>query len=219
MKPQPRASKKVIDLNLLMPVVQKVRTSAPLEGSRAATYLRTYPALLAVASCPGVDDRTRFLQLATVVYGWMPRILRLDPNHLDSAVAALREAREATDAERMELPICAVAKSPRSVVGASKVLHFANPKLFPIWDRKVERFRLSAGPSQYHMAQVKNYTAYASEIHEIRQGSSFPEFYTTFNQAFKERLKRLQISPYCLTEVRSVESALFELAGNEHDEP
>jgi hypothetical protein len=72
-----------MDLNRLMSAVQSVRASAP--SARAATYLRTYPALLAVASYSGVDDSTRFSQLATVVYGWMPRILRLDPNHLDGA--------------------------------------------------------------------------------------------------------------------------------------
>src|SRR5207302_4976503 len=121
-------------------------------------------------------------------------------------------------ANRSEVLIRAVAECLRSVVGSSKLLHFANPKLFPIWDRKVECFRLSADPSQYHMNQVNNYAAYASEVHEIRQACSFSGFYTAFIQAFKERLSRLKISAYCLTEVRSVESAMFELAGNEHDE-
>ena len=98
-------------------------------GSREATYLRTYPAVLAIASCSGLDDTVRFLQLATVVYGWMPRVLRLDPNHLDDAVVALREARETTDANRNGLLIHNVSACLRSVVGASTLLHFANPKL------------------------------------------------------------------------------------------
>ena len=207
-----------MDLNRLIPAVQRVRTSTPSEGSRTATYLRTYPALLAVASYSDMDDSTGFLQLATIAYGWMPRIVRLDPNHLNRAVAAFREARKATDLNGTEMGIADVAACLHSVVGASKLLHFVNPKLFPIWDRNVEGFRLSTDPSQHHMHQVKNYTAYTSEVHEIRQNPMFSEFYRAFNQGFKERLRRLKIPPYCLTEVRSVESAVFELARNEYDE-
>jgi hypothetical protein len=68
------------------------------------------------------------------------------------------------------------------------------------------------------MDQVKNYTAYASEVHEIRQSPTFPEFCRVFNQAFEERLRRLRIVPYCITEVRSVESAMFELATDQYHE-
>jgi hypothetical protein len=68
------------------------------------------------------------------------------------------------------------------------------------------------------MGQVRNYTAYASEVHAIRQASTFSEFHRAFNQAFQDRLGRLRIEPYPLTEVRSVESAMFELASNQHYE-
>ncbi|SRR5579875_719997 len=142
----------------------------------------------------------------------MPRIVRLDPHHLASAVDAVRAAQGATDANWNEIPIEGIAECLSSVVGASKLLHFANPKVFPIWDSKAERFRLCANPSQYHMGQVRNYKAYASEVHRIRQTHGFAEFYAGFNQAFAERLNRLTISPYRLTEVRAVESAMFELS-------
>lgn len=204
-----------MDLDRLKAAVQSVRTSALADGSRAATYLRTYPALLAIASSSEVDDSTRFLQLATVTYGWMPRILRLDAQHLGNAVAALRQARESTEANWTE--VAHVAACLHSVVGASKLLHFANPKFFPIWDKKVERFRLSANPNQCHMNEIRNYISYASRVHELLRQPGFPEFYETYNQAFTERLNRLGIPPYCLTEVRSIESAAFELAGNGDD--
>src|SRR5207247_11139515 len=105
------------DLNCLIPAIQRVRTSDPQMGSREATYLRTYPAVLAIASCSGLDDTVRFLQLASVVYGWMPRVLRLDLNHLDDAVFALRAARVTTDANRNGLLIHNVPACLRSVVG------------------------------------------------------------------------------------------------------
>jgi hypothetical protein len=121
-----------MDINSLVPAVQRVQTSTPPEGSRAATYLRTYPVLLTLATASAVDDTTDFLQLATAVYGWMPRVVRLDPNHLDRAVAGLRRAKEATDTSQADGQIADVAACLHSVVGASKLLHFANPELFPI---------------------------------------------------------------------------------------
>ncbi len=207
-----------MDLNNLIPAVQRVQTSTPLEGSRAATYLRTYPALVTLGSSPAVDDATRFLQLAAAVYGWMPRIVRVDPSHLDRAVAALRQATAATDANEAALQIADVAACLHSVVGASKLLHFANPELIPIWDRNVEGLRRSAVPSQHHMDQLKNYVAYASEVHALRKASMSSGFFQAFKQAFEDRLRRLSIAPYPLTEVRCVESAMFELASDQYYE-
>src|SRR5262249_54678030 len=144
-----------MDLNSLMSAVQRLQANSPPDGSRAATYLRTYPALLALASSPTVDHATGFLQLATAVYGWMPRVIRVDPNHLERATAALRQAREATETGEVTGQVADIAACLHSVVGASKLLHFANPKVFPIWDRNVEGLRRAAAPSQHHMDQVK----------------------------------------------------------------
>jgi hypothetical protein len=205
-----------MDLNDLIPAVQRTQASTPPEGSRAATYLRTYPVLLTLASSAAADHATRFLQLAAAVYGWMPRIVRVEPDHLDRAVAALRQATVATDMSEAAVQVAAVAACLHSVVGASKLLHFGNPELFPIWDRNVEGLRRSAAPSQHHMGQVRNYTAYASEVHAIRKASMFSEFYRAFKQAFEDRLGRLRIAPYSLTEVRCIESAMFELASDQY---
>jgi hypothetical protein len=205
-----------MDIHNLIPAVLRLQASTPSEGSRAETYLRTYPALLSLAASAGVDDATRFLHLALGIYGWMPRILRVDPRSLDRAVTALRRATAATDTNDAIGHIEAVAECLQSVVGASKLLHFANPGLFPIWDRNVEGFRQSANPSQHHMGQVKNYIAYATEVHAIRNASMFSEFHRAFNQAFEDRLRRLRIAVYPVTEVRCVELAMFELASDQY---
>src|SRR2546425_2868478 len=117
----------------LQAAIDSVRTRTPSANSRAATYLRTYPALLATARCDGVDDTTRFLQLATMAYGWMPRVLRLDLNHLDKAIIALRRAWAATEGAWDDEGVGHLAAVLCSVVGASRLLHFANPQVFPIW--------------------------------------------------------------------------------------
>jgi hypothetical protein len=138
----------------------------------------------------------------------------LDPDHLGEALMALREARGTTDPNKAGKLIDEISACLNSVVGASKILHFVNPQLFPIWDSNVERFRLGRKPYHPHMRQVRNYTIYCSQVYEVLQAAGFPEFYSAFNEAFRDRLSRLGIPLYSLTEVRTVESAAFELAGN-----
>jgi hypothetical protein len=145
----------------------------------------------------------------------MPRVLRLDSEHLDKAIDALQQAR-ATHQDALDFELVDhVAACLRSVVGASKLLHFANPEVFPIWDKNVERFRRGTNPSQLHMQQTKNYALYAQQVHETRQARTFYKFYDEFIQAYQERLKRLYIDSYRLTPVRAIEAAAFELAGDE----
>ncbi len=169
-----------MNVDRLLKAIERVRNHTPAADSRAATYLRTYPALLALARCIDGDDASRFLQLATMTYGWMPRILRLDSKHIDKAIDAFRQAR-ATPQDALDFePVEYVAACLRSIVGASKLLHFANPEVFPIWDRNVERFRLGINPSQHHMGQTKNYTSYAQKVHETRRASTFSKFYEAF---------------------------------------
>jgi hypothetical protein len=130
----------------------------------------------------------------------------------------LRKAYTASDTNWADLTVDHIAACLHSVVGASKVLHFANPLVFPIWDKKVEGFRLSAEPSQYHMDKTSNYVAYARRVHEIRRAQGFTDFYTAFNRVFEDRLCRLKIGIYRLTEVRAVEAAAFELGGDETED-
>src|ERR1700739_3838775 len=93
--PQARLGKEEGDMNIdrVWSAINRVQNDTPADNSRAATYLRTYPALLAAVGCGGVDDKTKFLQLAMMTYGWMPRVLRLDSKRLNTAIEVLRLAR------------------------------------------------------------------------------------------------------------------------------
>jgi len=149
-----------------------------------------------------------------MAYGWMPRVLRLDPDYIESAVLTLRSAQVATADDWSTVPVGDLALCLNSVVGASKVLHFTNPQTFPIWDRKVERFRQGTD-NQHHMNQVRNYLNYAHEIHAIARAPEFEAFFTAFSEVFRARLEALGIVPYQLTAVRAIEAAAFELADDE----
>lgn len=181
-------------------------------GLRSITYLSTYPSIRAVGVAAGPILLDRFNQLAAMAYGWMPRIVRIDPHDTSRALAALVAAQRATPARLCRIAVADVAACLHSLVGASKVLHFVNDAVFPIWDSSIETFRLNGPPPYNHMNVAANYFAYAEEVHGIRLDPTFPAFLTQLTAAMNARLTALGIAHYPISEVRAIEAAAFELA-------
>jgi hypothetical protein len=179
---------------------------------RAITYLATYDNIRSLATAPGAIGLGRFNQLATMVYGWMPRVVRIDPAHVTPALAAVAAAQRATPATVHTVPITALANCLRSLVGASKVLHFVNDAVFPIWDSKIETFRLGGVLPYGQMTHVANYLAYVTEVHAIRGDPAFAPFFAGFTAAMNTRLTAIGVPLYAMSEVRAIEAAAFELA-------
>ena len=178
---------------------------------RSLTYLATYPYIRSAATATGTIDRVRFCQLACMVYGWMPRVLRIDLEHIERAMAAVAVAPTVTEASVSAGSIESVAACLHSLVGASKVLHFANDQVFPIWDSRIEGFRLGKTPTQTHMSDLTNYLAYFVEVHSIRHESGFGVFRDRFTAFANARLRGLGIPIYAVSDVRAIESTAFEL--------
>jgi hypothetical protein len=196
----------------IQPAIAKIAKSPAIYDLRSITYLLSYPSIRAFGTHPGPITPDRFNQLAVMAYGWMPRIARIDSHYVPVALAALGAAQAATPATLKTVAVADVATCLRSVVGASKVLHFINDTVFPIWDSSVETFRLK-GPLAYNqMHTANNYFAYAMEVHSIRQDPAFPAFLSQFNVAMNARLTALGIPHYPISEVRAIEAAAFELS-------
>ncbi|WP_296810199.1 hypothetical protein [Thiocapsa sp.] len=217
-----------MNLEHLYSAVELVRSGCYRDNPREATRLRTYPVMIAAAAAPAASQTEAFLRAACLAYAWMPERVRIDQSHLEPAVAAFEAARgypqsgspsgpqTASDAERAALHergIDAIAAALSSVVGASMVLHLAAPGVFPIWDERIERFRLDEEPSPYHMGQARHYLAFMEEIHGLTAHPLFLTFHNEFCTAYQARLQRLRISPYPLTEPKVVEAAITELTG------
>lgn len=210
-----------MNLERLYTAVELVRNGCYRDNPREATRLRTYPVMLASAAAPATNATEAFLRAACLAYAWMPQRVRIDQSHLASAVAAFEAARGVpqtdSEAERIALQargIDAIAASLSSVVGASMVLHLAAPGVFPIWDERIERFRLDEEPTPYHMGQARHYLAFMEEIRGLTAHPLFLTFHNDFCTAYQARLQRLRISPYPLTEPKVVEAAITELTGD-----
>lgn len=200
-----------MNIRQLYPAIARVREGQYGAGSKEASFLRAYPSLLAAARMEAKTPLESFLRTASLAYGWMPQRLSLDPDTLTRAVDALGRAKEEGVVISGDL-IEPIASCLSSLVGASKVLHLANPAVFPIWGRRIERFRLDREPTPYHMGQPRNYLGFIEDIWGLTSDPLFLTFHHEYCTAYQERLRRLQIAPYPLTEPRVVQSATAELS-------
>jgi hypothetical protein len=193
----------------IQPAIASVFANPVVTDLREHTYLATYSGMIAIGAATADSNAVRFNQLSTMVYGWMPRIIRIDPAHSPDAVEAMALAITATPASFAHVPIQHISDCLHSVVGASKLLHFINPDVFPIWDSKIEGFR--ARPRS-DVTSAEQYLYYVREVHQIRAEPGFPTFYGTFQAAYSARLLASGIPIYLINEVRAIEAAAFELA-------
>jgi hypothetical protein len=206
-----------LNLESIDRAVDLVRQNRMEEGSSRASFLRAYPALLVAARSRDRAAADTFVLTAAFAYGWIPGTLRVDHRRLEAAARAFEAAR-AEDAEFSPQAVAAVAGCLHSLIAASKVLHFANPGVYPIWDGRIERFRQGATPSQYHMTQTENYVAYASDVHWITREQGFLGFHHDYCINYQARLRQLAIPPYPLTDLRVIESAVHEILAAEGTE-
>lgn len=200
-----------MNIESLYPAVDRVREYRFGASSKEASFLRAYPALLDSARLGPDDPTAAFLRTAAMAYAWMPEALKIDEDFLAPAIASFEQARGAgvTISDALIGPVAACLGS---LIGASKVLHLTNPAVFPIWDKRIERFRLGERPTPYHMGQTRNYLGFIEDVWGITSHPLFLTFHHDYCTAYQERLRRLHIAPYPLTEPRVVQSATSELA-------
>ena len=202
-----------MNLGDLQEAIQRLDSQPAIVDERSITYLATYPSLALFGSSIVVPvSREAFNQICAMTYGWMPRILRMREADVQGALQVLNMAKQATIATCASVRIDALGNCLHSLVGASKVLHFANDEVFPIWDSNIECFRVGEDPLQNHMSKIGNYFDYMKEVHAIRANPEFPRFFAEYNTARRKRLAALGIAYYPISPIRAIESAAFELA-------
>lgn len=194
----------------IQPAIVLIQNSPVVTDLRSHTYLSTYPEILALVQEDEIQAPT-FKQLALMVYGWMPRVLRIDNAHFTSALQAANSAKQATREAFENIPIQHIANCLHSVVGASKLLHFINPNVFPIWDSKIQAFR-GLPNGNYDMSNIDNYLEYVGDVHAIAREEGFDEFYARYGVVHANRLNRSNIEEYQVSQLRAIEASAFELA-------
>lgn len=112
-----------------------------IESLRSLQYHDSHRALVKLVSTIKDDERHDGLRaLACTAYGWMPTILKkCEPERFNQQypIGAIRGAEERSSARKLIGVIDETAPVNGSWVGTSKLMHFLNPDIFPIWDSRV----------------------------------------------------------------------------------
>lgn len=151
---------------------------------RTQSYIRAYPHILASLRSRQVLDEQDFVCGAHMVYGWMPTILEIHASEsveVPEGVALLNKARAEGCLSAGEIERLAQLVN-RSVVGASKLLHFVNPEAFAIWDSRIYRFLHLKEPHHYRVNNAAEYCEYLKRLQTYQQDERFPGFHTSVNR-------------------------------------
>lgn len=168
---------------------------------QAQSYIRAYPHILSALKTPYVLDEQAFVCGAHMVYGWMPTILEIHVSEsvdVHAGVALLNKARTAGRLSCEEIEQLAGLVN-RSVVGASKLLHFVNPEAFAIWDSRIYRFLHQKPAHAYRVNNAGEYETYLDLLQRLQQDDRFPGLHASVNRKMG----------YAVSPLRALEVVMF----------
>lgn len=176
---------------------------AKIDLSNKLSYFVSYPEFLAYFQNSEVVTRHQLIISSNFTYGWMPTILDFDPTHLDDLLSIINSAKKGRIPNESELETLQRCLN-KSLVGASKLLHFVNPNSFAIWDNRVYRYLTKTEPHHYRLNKPASYLTYLQFCKEL------------ITQHKYEKIHRSMITKigYEMTMYRTVELIMY-LTGEE----
>ncbi len=171
-----------------------------IDIDKSASYIRSYPYLIDYFAAKASLNATDLVVGAHMTYGWMPTILDLYQSRLsfDAGAELLTKAKQTGSLENDEIGALASLVN-NSLVGASKLLHFAAPDSFAIWDSRVYRFVHKQRPYASRVNNALKYHAYLETLSHLKQDSRFPAFHTSINKKIG----------YDVSALRAIELVMF----------
>jgi hypothetical protein len=178
-------------------VEQIIRDAEQLELDPNDSYIFSYPHLTGYLANLDAIEPAHFVIAAHFVYGWMPRVLMIQPRDVPAAAALLHDVKHGAWLDRDQL---ALMKSVlgNSLVAASKLLHFANTEGYAIWDSHVYRY-INKRDNTYQRSKVENYVRYVENCQEIVQDPRFKPVHAAINARLG----------YAVSGLRAVELVMF----------
>jgi hypothetical protein len=205
-----------------------IENGAKIDFSGSDHYIRSYPILLEAAEhlCETKKEDAPLI-LAHIAYGWMPTIFK--EFDFSTPKGFIGEVRKVSDLEKARGFIKNLDDSPinDSWVGLSKVLHFIEPELFPIWDGNVAECFFK--PTQYQMKKKENYICYIKCIEYLLDKDKNPEVseIVSETQTKLEKMAENELSNdqrefekdfFKVSRVRACEFILFSIGKEEKKE-
>ncbi len=118
------------------------KTDDKVFDGRRQFYLDSYfPILNHLKAQKGNLNSESAVVAICLIYSWMPKIIHNPIIPDDNVVKSLNKAYNSTSEDKLsEQEIEKIKYSiNNSMVGASKILHFINPNIYPIWDGNIAK--------------------------------------------------------------------------------
>lgn len=167
------------------------------------TYVLSYPSFLDFFRSRKFITETDFVCGAHMVYGWMPTILELHPEEpnigLAACAALLTKAKTGTALNDKEIGHLADVMN-NSLVGASKLLHFAAPDSYAIWDSRIYTYLHKRKPHHYQVRDLSKYRDYHAQLTGHKADPRFPKFHRAVNAKVG----------YTVSPLRALELVMFQ---------
>ena len=164
------------------------------------TYHVCYPEFVRYFASARPLERHHLIVGSSIVYGWMPTIVEFKSDKWEEVVVALNRVQVGERISRAQIETVKGFLN-NSVVGASKLLHFVNPGLYPIWDGKVCKF-IHGRDHNYIVNDAGNYMTYTTACEALVKDPRFPALHRLVEQQLPYR-----VSPY-----RAIDLVVFESA-------
>jgi hypothetical protein len=135
-----------------------------------------------------------------LVYGWMPKVLRLNLRQEKEVLQILNEVKRGVLISKTNLETLRSAIG-NSMVGVSKLLHFISPKKYAIWDSRVYSYiHNGVKPYDYQIKRPELYLEYLQEMEKVSKETAVKEIQSTVVKA----------CGYKATPFRAIELVMFE---------
>jgi hypothetical protein len=183
-----------------------VTLAAQLTIVEGDSYILSYPHIRSWFAEHSTFTERDVVCGAHMVYGWMPTIIDLDlaDGRLTLAAAAVLMTKARRDGHLDPEEIDSLASlMNNSLVGASKLLHFAAPDAFAIWDSRIYAFLNGKRPHHYQVRDVKAYTAYLDKLTYWSKSPGIDVFRETVNRKIG----------YAVSTMRAMELVMFQHSG------
>lgn len=165
---------------------------------RQDSYFETYPIFIDYFKNLKKITYDEAVIGAHAVYGWMPTILTL---HEESKKAIPDLLNDAKKGEKLKEEHLETLKNwmNNSIVGVSKLLHFINPELYPIWDSNINGILFDA-KNGYKTNDIDRYIEYRTVMLDCIKDERFQKLFSKKENPF---------NPEPDTLIRKIEMNLF----------
>lgn len=167
------------------------------------SYFNSYDSIIQFSKKLNFVNVNDVVILSHIVYGWMPTILNLNMKHCNKLLPFLIDCKKLISVDDIQgengFKILKETIN-NSIVGGSKLLHFVNPRCFPIWDSRIanELYGFTHG---YQINNIRNFIIYFYELNSFIKKNNNEILLLT------DKVSNLFSTP--LSQLRAVELILF----------